>query len=106
MVAYEIFQSLGVEVQVRPVIEHISKHFQDNELEEEGKPELMTHYHVGEKLGPLINTGAEWGECWGIAEVYEAYPSTLMKVTWMNAPTEGTKNMQFAFSRVSICAAC
>jgi len=101
MVAYEVFRSLGVKVLVRPVIEHISKHLCHEDMSDMGKPELFTHNHIGKKLSAPINTNTEWGEDGDVVDVYQAYPNTLMKVTWMNAPVQGNQNMQFAYLIVS-----
>jgi hypothetical protein len=103
MLAYEVFRSLGIEVLVRPVVEHISKYMHEEDLE--NRPEPHTQCYVGEGLTEPINTLMGWGDAYSIEEIYEAYPSTLMKVTWMNKPTEGTENLQFGFARVSLYSA-
>ncbi|KAH5641592.1 hypothetical protein HBI51_132510 [Parastagonospora nodorum] len=97
MVAYEVFRSLGVKVLVRPVVDHISKHLDHEDIADMGMPELFTHSHIGKELSAPINTNTEWGEGGDVVDVYQAYPNTLMKVTWMNAPVQGTQNMQFAY---------
>lgn len=106
MVAHEIFRSLGIEVLIRPVADHIRKHLDDDASEFEDNPELLTHDHIGDELGALYNTGCDWGGNGGsVVEVYKYYPNTLMRVTWMNRPKDGTENVQFAFTRVSALAA-
>jgi hypothetical protein len=98
MIAYEIFSALGIKVHVRPVADHISKHMYPEELDD--KPELRDRYHVGKQLTEPINTCTEWGENGGIDDVYEAYPSTLEKVIWLNHPTKGNESVQFGYAAV------
>jgi hypothetical protein len=99
MVAYEVFRALGVEVHVRPVMEHISKDM----YEEYVVDELATHNHIGKHLSEPVNTNMETGENGGyeLEEIYQALPSSLERVTWLNEPTPETESMQMAFLRVS-----
>lgn len=108
MVACKVFRSLGVKVLMRPVIDHISKHLDDmdpEEIADLGKPELITHDHIGKKLSAPINTNIKWGEDGNVVDVYQAYPNTLINMAWMSAPVQGTQNMQFAYLIVS-CTRC
>jgi hypothetical protein len=99
MVAYEIFRALGVEVLVRPIMQHIREYDSDDEIT--GK--LATHNHVGSRLSVPVNSHMEWGEDSNtqLRQIYEAVPSKLMKVTWLNEPAIGTKALQLGFARIS-----
>lgn len=98
MIAYELLRALGVEVLIRPILQNIREHMYDSD-EVEG--DLLTHTHVGNNLLESINTNMEWGDYYQITNIYEALPSNLMKVTWLNEPTAETKTMQLSFLRVS-----
>jgi hypothetical protein len=99
MVAFEVFRSLGIKVLVRPVADHISNLLDEEDWEDQ--PELLTHYTIGRSLTEPYNTYCEWGNGTTLQEVYDAYPSSLEKVTWTNAPVDKNKSMQFLFMRVS-----
>ncbi|KAF7574171.1 P4Hc domain containing protein [Pyrenophora tritici-repentis] len=95
MIAFEVFRSLGVEVLVRPVLEHISNIDYGNPLDEI----LRTHHHVGKELGKPLKTEAVWG--YGnnlLRQVYAEYPNTLIKVKWVNEPMNAIKSVQFGFA--------
>ena len=99
MIAFEVFRSLGVEVLVRPVLEHISNIDYGNPLDET----LRTHHHVGKELGKPLKTEAVWG--YGdnlLRQVYAEYPNTLIKVKWVNEPMDATKSVQFGFALVCV----
>jgi hypothetical protein len=100
MVAYEVFRALGVKVLVRPVMEHISKLLYEEDVVDV-VDELATHDHIGEQLSVPVNTDMEWGNYYGLPNIYEALPSSLHKVTWLNEPTVETRSMQLSFLRVS-----
>jgi hypothetical protein len=100
MVAFEVFRSLGLKYHIRPVIEHIRNHEDDDEYYDEN-PELLTHNHIVHDFAAPIITGCQWGYGGSIADVYDEVPNELAKVAWMNDPTNGTENMQFAFTVVS-----
>ena len=97
MVAYEVFRSLGIEVLVRPVLEHVAKHMYEEYIE----GDLRTHSHVGKQLSATTTVYTMLGDDAGIDEVYGEFPNELVKVTWMNEPTAEAGNAQFAFTRVS-----
>lgn len=99
MVAFEVFRSLGIKVMVRPVADHISKHM--NQYEYEENPEPLDHYHIGESFTEPLNTGYEVGDCFNIQDAYSDYTRTLEKITWTNDPVDNNKSMQFLFMRVS-----
>jgi hypothetical protein len=94
MIAYEVFLSLGIRVFVRPVADHIRKH----QYEEE--PSLRKYYHVGKEFSQPWNTRMG-GDGYSIEEIYEDYPSDLLKVTWMNWPIKGNREVQFLWTAVS-----
>jgi hypothetical protein len=98
MVAFEVFRALGVEVFVRPVVEHISKFLDMEDMDDM----FHTHSHIGQKLSEPVNTYAEWGNGTDLPEVYDEYPNDLVEVIWLNEPTVGTQNIQFGFMRVSM----
>jgi hypothetical protein len=89
MVTYEAFRSAGVEVIVRPVVEHISNRVNTIEI----KNNIRTHSHVDNEFTEFPSAGYKWGDHWSLEEVYDQFPNTLMKVTWMNEPTIGTENL-------------
>jgi hypothetical protein len=104
MVAFEVFRSLGVKYHIRPVLEHMRQHNDDDEYYAEN-PDLLTHNHVVHDFAAPICTGCQFGDGGNIADVYDAVPNELVKIAWMNDPTNGTENMQFAYDHVS-CPHC
>jgi hypothetical protein len=96
MIAYEVFLSLGIRVYVRPVADHIGKH-----QYEPDQSSFRKYYHVGKEFSQPWNTHMECGESYTIEEVYEDYPSDLLKVTWMNWPIKGNREVQFGYTAVS-----
>jgi hypothetical protein len=99
MVAFEVFRSLGIESLVRPVIDHIRKYGDYIYESDNEDSEFRTHDCIGKKLTEPIDLERNY-ECF--EEAYAAYPSTLQKVTWINAPKKGTENMQFAYLAVRL----
>jgi hypothetical protein len=95
MIAYEVFLSLGIRVFVRPVADHIRKH------QDEDESSLRKYYHVGTEFSQPWNTRMECGDSYSIEEIYEDYPSDLLKVTWMNWPIQGNREVQFLWTAVS-----
>ena len=97
MVTYEVFRSLGIEVLIRPILEHVEKHMYQEYI----TGDLRTHSHVGKELSATTTVSWMLDDETSIDEVYGAFPNELMKVTWMNEPTAGAGNAQFSFARVS-----
>jgi hypothetical protein len=97
MVAYEVFRSLGINIMIRPIAQHIRQY--EGYIDLSNK--VLRRDIVGDAITECIDTGASWGEDGTVQDVYEAYPSTLQKIKWINSPTQGTEEMQFSYARVS-----
>ncbi|KAF1911956.1 hypothetical protein BDU57DRAFT_483512 [Ampelomyces quisqualis] len=94
MVAYEVFRSLGIKILIRPIAEHVSQ-YENYDI----SAKLRRRDFVGNAITECIETGMEWGECENGYDVWNQYPSTLQKVHWINAPTPGTEDIQFSYTR-------
>lgn len=99
MIAFEVFRSLGVKVYVRPVIEHINSKLNLNSDDDD---EFANKDHIGNKLGEVFNTYAEWGDYEGLPEVYSRYPCKLKEVKWLNSANKNNLNVQFGYTAVSL----
>jgi hypothetical protein len=99
MVVFEVFRSLGLEISVRPVVDHINKH-SDLVYEKEYKPKFRTGDYIGTKLSGPIDTGVQVEMVDDVEEAYIQYPSTRKHVTWINTPCTGTEAVQFAYTAV------
>jgi hypothetical protein len=97
MIAYESFRSLGLKVEIRPVLESTSNSYDSDETSED-----ETYYHIGHKFTQPVDTCVEVEECEGIGCVYEAYTKDVRAVTWMNVPKDQTKSVQLAYLAVSL----
>jgi hypothetical protein len=111
MVMFEVFRSLGLETSVRPVIDHINKHFdsdsdeedesnESDEEDEEEKSKFRTGDYIGKEFTRPINIGMKVETIVDIEMAYTKYTSTRKKVTWINAPRTGTEAVQFAYMAV------
>jgi hypothetical protein len=91
MVAFEVFRALGIEVSIRPVLDHISN---------DSNRELRAHDFIGDELTEPIQTGMEVGNSSTIQDLYDTY--SREKVAWINGPLMGTENVQLLFATVRL----
>jgi hypothetical protein len=95
MIAYETFRSLGLEVDIRPVLQGVTLPYDSDDGEE---------YYIGNnftqptKIWSQLNEEYEYG----IERIYSDYTKYVREVTWMNRPTECTKSVQLAYQTVSL----
>lgn len=96
MIAYEIFRSLGLEVDVRPVLEFPID--SDGEYNPHGK----AYYYFGPKFTQPVGINGEFEDVDSIEDVYKAYTKDFRKVAWMNKPLGQTRSVQLAYTAVSL----
>jgi hypothetical protein len=99
MVAFEVFRALGIEVSIRPVLDHISKH-DELDSDDDSNRELRAHDFIGDELTEPIQTGMEVGNSSTIQDLYDTY--SREKVAWINGPLMGTENVQLLFATVRL----
>jgi hypothetical protein len=99
MVAFEVFRALGIEVSIRPVLDHISKH-DELDSDDESNRELRAHDFIGDELTEPLHTGLEVGNYNTIEDLYDIYSRD--KIAWINGPTTGTENVQLLFATVRL----
>jgi hypothetical protein len=99
MVAFEVFRALGIEVSIRPVLDHISKH-DELDFDDESNRGLRAHDFIGDELTEPLHTWMEVGTFNTIKDVYDIY--SREKVAWINGPMTGTENVQLLYAAVRL----
>ncbi|KAF2870043.1 hypothetical protein BDV95DRAFT_608066 [Massariosphaeria phaeospora] len=94
MVAHEVFSALGVDIRIRPVLDHITN--QDDGC---GPLDKKFHKrdHVGMGLGDPVAVDSYEQD--SIEDVYAEYPHSWEAVTWLNGPRHNTSSVEFAYLR-------
>jgi hypothetical protein len=105
MVAYEVFKSLGVQVDVRPILDFTHKRQQGwfDEYDRNGnykESDYFEHDCIGKNLAQTVGTELNT-EYWSMKEIADEFPNEKIKIKWLNAPVMGTANVQFSYPTVS-----
>ncbi|UPX11180.1 uncharacterized protein EKO05_0001802 [Ascochyta rabiei] len=89
MVTYEVFQSLGIRVQLRPALDygHWAEDFDD----------FMEYDRIGKRLTEPIGSNEGGYEDCDAETIFEYFPQDKLHVKWLNKPVTDNANMQYTF---------
>jgi hypothetical protein len=96
MVTYEVFQSLGIQVQIRPALDYRG-HWRTQHIEDD----FSYDDRIGRKLTGPVTSDMGGSDGYDIMEPFDDFPEEELEVEWLNEPVKDTKEFQFAFLAVS-----
>lgn len=97
MMTYEIFDSFGIKVQLRPELDISSKAERDYDSDDDDLTYLRSN-HIGKQLIEYIGSNAGG---YRLEDLFADFPHNMPEVKWLNVPVEHTKSLQYGYLAVS-----